>query len=423
MASNRYNPTHRQWDHVGNLVPNWEHSEGQRPAMYGIPAPWLPTLFEDKYYEMFVTLMPGKGVAMTGDGFLVPAGLRVDWAAAAGGDTILTYTADDVSEKVVDLSTGVVVTAATSYTKTALTTALKARGLIDAADTADLYISRPVGLAAQAYYNWGANVEQRELARELKTFNPADFKFHNFRMQHQVAVLCDYVVRLPWLASDATNEVLDSTLTGGTPAFGDDVLVSATDVKALTRYSDLTGSNFIAWIGPDAPVAKSTTRTPISADDASVFGRKRSSPDSLTAAGDYYIDHQAGVWFFYVLAGASVPSYVDGATITYNEYTTAPTTISDFVSATGDLKPGSFVEIDADSNFTLSTSSDPRILMGQVLGFVTHPKDKLDRVKTRYRTLGNVNKMPGTATEGMPDDLNLTTTGADTEVIINLITR
>lgn len=423
MASNRYNPTHRGWDHVGNLVPNWEHSEGQRPAMYGVPAPWLPTLFEDKYYEIRVVLMPGKGVAMTCDGFLVPAGLRVEWAAAAGGDTILTYTSDDVSEKVVDLTTGVVLTAATSYTKTVTLAALKARGLIDAGDSIEAYISRPIGLAAQAYYSWGSNVEQRDLARELKTFNPADFKFHNFRMQHQVAVLCDYVIRLPWLASDATQEVLDSALTGGTPAFGADLLASATDVKALTRYSDLTGSDFIAWIGPDAPVAKSTDRTPISADDATLLGRKRSSPDALTAVGDYYIDHQAGVWFFYVSGGASVPSHVDGATITYNEYSTAPTTISDFASVTGDLKPGKFVEIDADSNFTLSTSSDSRILMGQVLGFIQHPKDKLDRVKTRYQTLGNVNKMPGTATQGLPDTLNLTTSGADTEVIINLITR
>jgi hypothetical protein len=423
MASNRYNPTHRQWDHVGNLVPNWEHSEGIRPAMYGLPAPWLPTLFEDKHYEMFVTLMPGKAVAMTCDGFLVPAGLRVDWAAAAGGATILTYTADDVSEKVVDLTTGVVVTAATSYTKTATLTALKARGLVDDSGAIEDYISYPIGLAAQAYYSWGSNVEQRELARELKTFNPADFKFHNFRMQHQVAVLCDYVVRLPWLASDATSEVLDSALTGGAPAYGDDVLVSATDIKSLTRYSDLTGSDFIAWVGPDAPVAKNTTRTPVSADNDTILLRRRGSPDSLTAVGDYFIDYQAGVWFFYVAGGASVPTHVDGATITYNEYTTVPTTISDYVSATGDLKPGSFVEVDADSNFTLSTSSDPKVLMGQVLGFITHPKDKLDRVKTRYRTLGNVNKMPGTATEGMPDTLNLTTTGADTEVIINLITR
>jgi hypothetical protein len=93
------------------------------------------------------------------------------------------------------------------------------------------------------------------------------------------------------------------------------------------------------------------------------------------------------------------------------------------VSVVGDIKPGSFVEVDGNSNYVLSTSSDVRQVLGQVIGFVKHPKDRLDRVKTRYASLGTVNKMPGTASKGYPDTLNVTTTGADTEVIINLITR
>jgi hypothetical protein len=391
--------------------------------MYGVPAPWLPVQYEDKYYEVFITVMPGRPVGLTCDSYLVPAGLKVAWAAAAGGDTILTYTASDVAELVTDLTTGLPVTAATSYTKTAVLAALKSRGLIEDADNIEDYISYPVGVAAQAYYTWGSNVDLRQMSHDLKTFNPADFKFHNFRMQHQVAVLCDYAIRVPWLASDATNEVLDSALTGGTPALGSDILVSAADIKTLARYSDLDGSDFIAWVGPDLPVAKDSDRTPISADNDTLFTRLRSGPDQLSAVGDYFIDYDVGVWFFYVAGGASVPTHVDGATVTYNEYTTAPTTVGDYVSAVGDLKPGSFVQADGDSNFVLSTSDDPRVIMGQVLGFVKHPKDNLDRVKTRYQSLGTVNKMPGTATKGMPDTLNLTETGADTEVIINLITR
>lgn len=423
MPSNKYTPTHRTWDHVGNLVPNWEHSEGIRPAMYGIPAPWLPVQYEDKHYETFIVVMPGKAVALTTDGFLAPAGLRVKWAAAAGGDTVLTYTADDVEEKVIDLSTGEPVAAATSYTKTALTAALKSRGLIENADTLDAYVSHAVGLAAQAYYTWGSNVDRRQLSTDLKTFNPADFKFHNFRMQHQVQVLCDYVIRIPWLASEATNEVMDGTLTAGTPVFGDANLRSAADTKLLVRYSDLSSADFITWFSADMPIAKHTERTPISANDASLLVRRRESPDQLSAVGDYFIDHEVGVWFFYVSGGASVPASVSGTTLTFYEYTTAPTTVGDFVAAVGDLKPGSFVEVDENSNFALSTSSDPKVLMGQVLSFVRHPKDLLEKVKTRHKSLGKVNKMPGTATEGMPDTLNLTETGADTEVIINLISR
>jgi hypothetical protein len=261
------------------------------------------------------------------------------------------------------------------------------------------------------------------MANELKTFNPADFKFHNFRLQHQVQVLCDYAIRVPWLASDATTEVMDSSLTGGTPAFGDANLRSAADTVTLVRYSDITNTDFIAWFSSDFPIAKSTERTPQSADDATLLVRRRTSPDQLSAVGDYFVDHEVGVWFFYVAGGASVPANVSGTTLTYYEYTTAPGTVGDYVSAVGDLQPGSFVEVDADSNFVLSTSSDPRVIMGQVLAFIKHPKDLLDRVKTRYKSLGKVNKMPGTATEGYPDTLNVSETGADTEVVINLITR
>ena len=415
MSFSQYSPTHRQWDHVGNLIPNFEHSEGIRPAMYGMPAPWLPVQWQDTWFEVWIVVSAGKIVAMTTDGYLAPAGLRVDWAAAGGSDTVLTYTADDVTEKTIDLTTGVVVTAAVAYTKTQVQTALRSRGLIGNSETPDAYISYPVGVAAQAYYSWASFVADG--------FNPADLKFHNFRMQHQVQILCDYVLRLPWLSSAETTETMDATLTDSTPTFGAANLYSAARTKTVVRYSALTGANFIAWFSSKFPIAKCTARTPVSADDATLLLRLRSGPDALTQAGDYWIDYDAGVFFFYVLGGASVPASVSGTILTYNEYTTVPTAVGRYVSAAGNLKPGRFVECDADSNFTYSTSTDPRVLMGQVLGFVEYPKDYLDKVKTRYLGLGTLNQMPGTATAGYPDSLNASQTGADTEVIINLITR
>jgi hypothetical protein len=242
-------------------------------------------------------------------------------------------------------------------------------------------------------------------------------------MQHQAQSLCDYVIRVPHLASAAVNEAMDGALTGGTPSFGDANLVAASDVKAMVRYSDVTSSDFIAWFSASYPVAKSTERTPISADDVALLVRQRQGVDQLTSAGDYYVDHEVGVFFFYVSGGASVPTYVASTTLTFNEYTTAPTSVGSYVSATGDLKPASFVEVDADSNLTLSSSTSVQDVMGQVLAFIKHPRGLLDRVKSRYETLGTVNKMPGTATKGYPDNLNVSETGADTEVVINLITR
>ena len=38
----RYTPGHKSWDHVGNMIPVVEHSEGVRPHGEFKPAAWLP---------------------------------------------------------------------------------------------------------------------------------------------------------------------------------------------------------------------------------------------------------------------------------------------------------------------------------------------------------------------------------------------
>ena len=196
MASyaNRYSATHRQWDHVGNLFPDVEHAEkGPHGRLAGdfIPAPWLPVQLEDKHFEAWTVVSPGKIVALTtqaeeilsvvGDwedsSHVVPAGLKVDWASVmgtGGTGTVLTYTSDDFDEQTVDLTTGIpyATNGTTSYSGNTLTTALKSRGLIDNGDTCDDFISHPVGVAAQAFYQWSALNGSK--------FNPADEKFHNF---------------------------------------------------------------------------------------------------------------------------------------------------------------------------------------------------------------------------------------------------
>lgn len=420
MALNPYSTSSRRWDHVGNLVPNFEHSEGQRPHLHGAPAGWLPTVYYDKHYEVYITVMAGKIVALTRDEGIVPAGLKVDWAAAGAGDTVLTYTATDVTELVTDLTTGVAVTAATSYTKTQVTAALRLRGLIDNAEDCDAYISKPIGVAAHCMYAWAFyNTDGDALSRRNFAI---DAKFHNFYMQHKVAVLCDYVVRLPHVPVTQTLAGMGAALTGTTLVFGGGNLFSATNAKAATRYSALTGTNFIAYACANQPLARNTAQTPLSADNAGLLVRRRSGPDALTTAGDYYVDYDAGVFFFYVNGGATVPAIVNGTAITVFHYSSAPATVSDYVSAVGDIKPGSFLECDVNSNFVASASESIQDVMGQALTAVYHPRDYLDRVKTAWDNFGVLDQMPGTASAGLPD--NITYSGAsDKEVVINLISR
>jgi hypothetical protein len=417
MAITSYDAVHRKWDHVGNLVPNFEHSEGDRPHIHGAPAPWLPVQYYDKHFEIYITIMAGKLVGLARDEWVIPAGLKVAWAAAAGGDTILTYAAADVAELVTDLTTGEAVAAATSYSKAQVTAALKERGLIESTENCNDYLSRPIGVAAQCMYAWGFTGSGDPAGQNFATYS----KFHNFYMQSKVAVLCDYALRLPHVPSVHASAAIPAALTAGTPAFGDGNLYNATRTKSIVRYSDLTGSNFIALFAADFPHAANTAQTPLTASSSTLLVTKKSGPDALTQSGDYWVDEAAGVYFFYVSGGATIPANVTG-TLTWYGYDAAPATVSDYVSAVGDIKPGDFLECDANSNFVLATNTSFRDIMGQALTSVRHPKDYLDRVRTGYAGFGVMDQMPGTASAGLPD--NLTYSGAsDKELVINLISR
>jgi len=95
----RYNPTHKTWDHVGNMIPVVEHSEGIRPHGEFKPAAWLPVQFFDKFFEDYFVVMPGKALAFDNDGRLVPAQYGLSAAT-------ITYTDRDVEAGVIDVRTG-----------------------------------------------------------------------------------------------------------------------------------------------------------------------------------------------------------------------------------------------------------------------------------------------------------------------------
>ena len=417
--ANAFTGVHRRWDRVGNLVPNFEHSDGIRPHISGAPAPWLPVQYYDKWYECWISIMAGKIVGLTRDEWLVPAGLKLDWNAAAGGDTVITYTANDVAELVYDITTGAPVTAATFYTKTQVTTALRSRGLIGGAENCDDYISRPIGVAAHCCYSW-AFYDRKPTSIEL-TNAGIDSKFLNHYLQHKVAILCDYALRLPHVPAIVSGEALPGALTGGAPTLGGGTVHSAADTKLLTRFAALTGVNFVTYFSSHWPVATNTTRTPVTPSNTALMTRRRTSPNSLTAAGDFYIDYEVGAYFFYVSGGAALPATFAG-TLTYYRYDGAPATVSNYICVVGDVWAGDFLECDVNSNFVVATNTTFRDILAQRLTSVQHPKDYLDRVKTLYTGLGTLDTMPGTATAGIPDNI-VYAGGSDKEVVVNLISR
>lgn len=436
--ANRYSATHRQWDHVENLFPNVEHSEkGPHGRLAGdfIPAPWLPVERYDKHFEAWSVVSPGKIVSLTRQAeaiksavsdwedsqHVVPAGLKVLFAAGTG----LTYTADDFTEQTIDLTTGDVyaVNGTTTYSAGTITTALIDRGLIETGETCDAFISYPLGVAAQAFWAWSNYNGEK--------FNALQRKQHNFSLQHQVQILVSYQLRLPYIPGVVATESVPGAITTTPPVLGTALLQDRASVIAMERWDNLSATGtWLAMFLDHYPLAGPTTLfAPLTESGTGVLTRLRSGPDALSVAGDYYVDAEAGVLFFYNASQTVIGANLTG-TITYFSYDAAPAAVSIYASAVPvagrEIRNGDFLVCDADSNFAVeagvgnATWSNFRV--GQVFGFKTYPKDLMHRVKSQYTVLGNVNRMPGTATEGLPSTV-MYAQGANKEVLVSLINR
>jgi len=312
MANNPYSLIHnqaggvkyKQFDEQGHITPNFEFSEGIRPAGSFMPAPYLPAVRFNVYFEEFIVLSGGKVVSFDSSGYVVPAGLRKEAAAykadfdvngEVSADALVTvrYSQNDVTRGVFN-SAGVAVVDGEPVVKS----------MFDIATGAPLAefvtISNPVGLASYNYWTHpGGNGE-----------NPAQYNVQNYNLQNKVAFLTDYVVQMPAVTDKATYDA--------------------------------------------AP---------------------------------------------YAGMGALVATVV---------------------------KPGMFVSYDADSNFSVIGYEIGAVDAGEVIGQVLEvdtnfPKDLLDQVRTRYTEFGELEKMPGSATEGKPD--TITYSGGYGLVTINLINR
>lgn len=315
MANNPYSAVgpfqFKQYDERGHITPNFEFSEGQRPAGEFNPAPYLPAIRFNKYFEEFFVISGGKVVALSSDGFVVPAGLKKEAAAykvefdsngeaSADNAATIKYAQDDVQRGVFNAA-GVKAVVGEPVVKSFFDIA---SGAPLAATTT---ISNPVGLAMYNYWsNPGGNGE-----------NPVDFVKYNFNLQNKVVFLCDYQVEMPIVEDKATY-------------------------------------------------------------DAAPF---------------------AGM--------------------------------GSMIGSAGTVKPGMFVTYDVDSNFVLSAddagyaygATTPVCeVLGQVLSTdLREVRDLLDRVRTRATGFGELEKMPGTATEGKSD--TLTYSGGYGLVRINLQLR
>ena len=410
------------------ITPNVEYSSDYKviPAGEFVPAPWLPIVWKDEASKDAFVISKGKVVALTTEGHVVPAGLRTKLQSG------LSYTADDVTHGVINLTTGSKVTAAVSYTGLQVAQALVARGLVlednfsgapAAATTIPAFISKAVGICAQDVYVWAGD-------------DLASTHFVNYQKQHMITFMSQCQLVLPNMvpAAVTTSGLNATTLTttvfnaATQPMVDAGQLWNATNIALLARYSGLvTAASSVVAIGLDhQPVARITDRTPLTCDvtSVSVLVRERTGPDLISQAGDFFLDADVGVLFLHSDTWAAlVTAGETDVDFTYYAYTAAGTSADaaseKFALFCTEAKPGDWVGYDSDSNLiaiepTTALTVDEvgdvlGLAIGRVTGVIVEPRGLLDKVKTAWNYSGVDSKvqMAGSATKGFSDRITL----------------
>jgi hypothetical protein len=403
---NQLSGTHKSWDHVGNILPSMEYSEGIRPHLEGKPAAWLPVAFYEKKFENWVVCTAGKIVSTDPQGCLVPAQYMLASSTA-------TYTTNDVNAGTIDVRTG---TACTSSSVSASPITLSGVSAWMGVSGVTWAARSPIGVCPQAYLQRAGDGSSNDTG-----FNPAYYRYHNYNMQATVPVLCDYTLQLPVVPASQTATSLSVTSNTG----------------AVTVFTAVG----------NRPVAKNTVRTPITftngtaTDVATRFVNEVATAAKVLNAGDWHINLITGVVTVYSNTTLASGNY----NIAYYHYASAASTVSVFASVVGNPTPGDFLKCDSNSNWTLAT---PKVygdgvtdnfdtytsIMGQVMAIQTYPRDYLDRVRTAYPSLstsasgslpgtaGQMDQMPGSANGGYPTNVHYA--GASNLVaIVNMVSR
>ena len=430
-----YNVPQKPWkDTWGNLVPQVEHSEGIRPHVGYVIAPWLPLNLaggvRDVSVQEYFSVMPGKIMAVARDGFLVPAGLAELILASGSGDTILTYTQLDVDERVTDLETGTYLTVAKTVTKANLQTALQNRGILRSGESIDNYISNPVGVAFLPIYNCFASDPD----------NPTTYRRHNFTLQPRVAIVCDYVLVLAHVPEKKSTLAFD----------GAGTIKADTTYSSSHYYLDMTNTLYM----PLAGALSLTTPYAFPTDANNLFTSRRSDQRQVSQTGHYFVDDVRNRIYFYhggnLAAAQAAATGVVADVWHYNSV--ADISTGKYACVMGDVQPGDYLMASTQSNwikcfvdhkFPLGTdapasynqgSAQANLLairdairnrskiMGQVLGIDRYPLSSLELVRSNKGLPNNLvgDSMPGNATEGIVDRITYPG-GANRLVIVNIV--
>lgn len=162
------------------MVPNNGLSDGIAPAGTFRVAPYLPLLRynDDKY--TYVVVGSGRPVAQDSNGAVVPAGLRLDYAAwkADATKALVKYTSLDVQNGIRNAAGNLVT---------------DGEAVVASFDTAGIKVGPHIGVAPYDYFQHAGG----------DNLTPTATNYINFNIQPVIAVLRDYHMQYPVVASAA----------------------------------------------------------------------------------------------------------------------------------------------------------------------------------------------------------------------------
>jgi len=446
MAVSRYTATlKRRTNVISNITPSpFLQKNADNPAGTWKPAAWLPIEWTDTVTQDSFVISTGKVIALCGeDERIVPAGY---YLRTTIGSTFVTYTTADVTAGVIDIVTGVTLTATGTRTAQAVATALLARGLVNEADLAlghdfysgisdqsdvtaviEAFISLPVGIVKGDVYVWAGDFP--------------NYNYANYCKQHLIQFVTEWQMVVPHLANTtaattgdleaaaAWSSVADGTQMPDADVAGAELYVTPAQLAGLTRYSGVIAAtdNLAGYSIRNIPGCKNTSRTPLSFATSEIFGvNEKTSIASVTTAGDYFWDAEVGMLIVSASAGAQVAT-AGVTTMTYYYYSGGSAAAARMIHLCGEARRGQFLTVDSNSNFVAIDITPGTTNMGGIVGriyrLISQPRGLLERVETAWSAsnMTAVDQMPGTATAGYTDLITLSPeTVADQLAILNI---
>lgn len=390
------------------------------------------------------------------------------------GETIITYTSLDVQAKTEDIRTGLPVAAADTVTIEEFCEAVIQRGWVSESEIAndasqsylfdiasdpttttvqmiadqavaviEAFISKPIGVLAYDVYSWAGDA-------------PGSLKFTNYQKQHLIQFITEAQMKMPQMALSTQQTSADlsaagawtvqsGTLNGqnmpiGTAAYfltravarglerysveSDEVLYIPSDASVVGLYlgNSAGGTADALEIVPEINALTAANKSTMLVATGSMVGKvtnRKSKISDVKSAGDYFIDAAKGILFIYDSSAGAGWSVGTAGTVKFYQYGGAASADHQHVYFVGSCKPGDHITWDKESNFVVDSNPAFGTTLGRVLEVQSFPKSLMERTTTAWQgsSFDASMRMPGTATEGLPD--NLTLAGQAGEVVGN----